>query len=1255
VSTANSNSPRFQLQAARARTREIRPDLSRTAFGDPRAAEDIEIKFSLYADAYADSGRLWTGHLKQLADYLTAEGRKQIADKRSAPTMTQAVSVDGRRADNACEQITLYFGDADNVGDWSALLTYLDSIGAAYVAHRSSSHGHREETDQEGRKALIVDTENGTNKWHLFIPLTEPLKPQGKEGDYKKWKAEVYEPQYGWICGVLSEFGQLVEQIDGHPRDRKYGLDHSTSDLVQPAFVGRRLNANAPPREVRYSLRGGTLNWNRFLEATGYFEARQAQAAEDVAIERPVQAPAPFQVDGQEYAPGEFAQRLRIALRACGLLGSALDARRTYVLCPWASEHSEGEQKKGKHDSSTVLYTTDTGGLQFVCLHAHCTERDARTVWAWLRSNHPDALPQRVIPPRPAQSDAPAPETPIVPEMQSFLEEIWNTQCTADPTPDATAYLQGAGLLTGAEACAGEVKYLPHNKSAISAQGNARLRALAAKQRADAATLTVEEQIEHARLTIARAQSQHAQLVYSVRRTSAMLCGLILRCMSDEPHANHRNKPVGDCASGLLGNPHCAQTNKAVLFVEEPDTYLLYAAPGIAAGVTVYCIGDADSYSAVQHLDLKDRNIYLTMPERGHAKQIARMLRAMQSAPGDIYHTPPPRDLTLAAYVRRGTSAQALCDGGTRIPPDPGAHAAQGGSEELPQIIISTQIHINVAQAIAAIAVLPEVYQRHGSLCQIVEDNDPGAGVWRARRAPEVKEISKDHLNELCSRAARWYKVRAKKEGVDYEPAVPYAPVVAAMHSRGVLEGVRELKSITTTPTLRPDGTLIDSPGYDQSTGIVYMPGMQFDPVPVQPTEAQVVQAIRDLLEVICDFPFKTDAGRSAWLAAVLTRLGRFTFEGPVPMFIIDGNAPGSGKGLLVDTICLLADGKSVPKLRYAGDSDEDEKRIFSILREGSPVACFDNIDQGRELGHDAIDQLLTSDQYKGRVLGKSETPVYNNYTVWFATGNNVRLSGDTSRRTIRILLRTDEEHPEARSDFRHPEPRTWILQNRTRLVTAALTLFRGWYAAGKPRQPLKALGSFEAWTASIRQVCVWASDVAQRYGINLTDPLASNDEEHAQSDEKVIALPALLKGWAILCADHNVPGLPVSEALEALRRDAESISGAPAPNKYRSLRETITELMPQRRSGDLPSPQNLAHLIRSFKLRVATVHMAEGPVQMRFINGHNGARFWAAERVASKTHTPGVAPVPAQPATQPVHVPEHVLEPVAHHDDEEF
>jgi hypothetical protein len=121
------------------------------------------------------------------------------------------------------------------------------------------------------------------------------------------------------------------------------------------------------------------------------------------------------------------------------------------------------------------------------------------------------------------------------------------------------------------------------------------------------------------------------------------------------------------------------------------------------------------------------------------------------------------------------------------------------------------------------------------------------------------------------------------------------------------------------------------------------------------------------------------------------------------------------------------------------------------------------------------------------------------------------------------------------------------------------------------------------------------------------------------------------------------------------VRRDAESISGAPAPNKYRSLRETITELMPQRRSGDLPSPQNLAHLIRSFKLRVATVHMAEGPVQMRFINGHNGARFWAAERVASKTHTPGVAPVPAQPATQPVHVPEHVLEPVAHHDDEEF
>ncbi len=1218
----STNSPLTLLQAARLRTREMVPDLSRTAFGEPRDAGEISVRFTLFRSATdTNSGQLWQGSLVELGNYLRAEGRKEIKDKRRAPTMTQAVSATGVRNDASCSEITMFFGDADDVGDWQPLCDFLDTIGAAYVVHRSSSHGLRETTGTDGRKQFEPDPENGFCKWHLFIPLTEPLRPPR---DWRQWKTDVYEPQYGWICGVLSEIGRLQEKIDGHPRDRKYGLDHSTSDLISAAFVGRKLTRDAPDREVRYSANGGTLNWDRFLEVTGYHEARQAQAAEQAALAHPVIPPPPMQVDGQSYTPGEFAQRLRIALRAANLLGERIDAKRTYCLCPWRNEHSEGEQKSNRHDTSTVLFDADGGGIQFICLHAHCTERDARTVWAWLRSTYPDAIPRRIIPARqiPQSTELPA-DAPIVSELRTCIEGVWNS-AVDEPSPEAAAFLQSSGMAAGAEGASGEIKHLAGNKGALTTASAARLKALSAKLKADAQSLTTEEQIEHLNLTVARCVSQYPQMVYAVRSVGGAICGLILRCMSDVPHPNHRNRFIGDVASGLLGNPNCSQRNEMVLSVEDPDAYLLYAAPGLAEGITVYWTAP-DSYGPLTSLDLSGRKFYLSIREPSRAKQIARIIRRGDKPPSDIFNAPPPKDGTLAGIIKRGVGAQAHCSGGESIPPDPGSPASSEGDDNLPSIVLSTQIHKNVAEGIAAIAVLPEVYQRHGLLVQIIEDNDPSCGVWRPKRAPITSPISKDHLTELCARAARWYKVKIKKEGVDYEPAMPSGAVVGAIHTRNVLGGVRELKFITTTPTLRPDGTIIAHPGYDAATGIAYMPAMQFDPVPDNPTEAQIVKAVQDLLEVVCDFPFKTVAGKSAWLAALLTRLGRFTFDGPVPMFIVDANAPGSGKGLLVDTICLIADGKPVGVLRYSGDSDEDEKRIFSILREGSAVACFDNIDPGKELGHDVIDQLLTSTLFKGRVLGKTETPTYDNFTVWMATGNNVRVGGDTVRRTVRIVLRTDDEHPEERDNFRHPEPRTWILSNRTRLVSAGLTLFRGWYAAGKPRAPLKALGSFEAWTGVIRQVCVWVSDICARHGIQLTDPLAANDEEHIESDEKISALPALLKGWSMLCADKGVPGISASDAIEELRRDGESVGGAPPPNKYRALRETINELLPpRRRSDDLPSPQILSHIIRSFKFRVVTI-MLDGALQpVRLVNGASGGRFWSVVKVQ---HAPVQAP----------------------------
>ena len=68
-------------------------------------------------------------------------------------------------------------------------------------------------------------------------------------------------------------------------------------------------------------------------------------------------------------------------------------------------------------------------------------------------------------------------------------------------------------------------------------------------------------------------------------------------------------------------------------------------------------------------------------------------------------------------------------------------------------------------------------------------------------------------LQRYDKRAARWFDVDA--------PTMLARGLLAAApwHSLPVLQGIIE------APTLRPDGSLLESPGYDVSTGLLFDPG----------------------------------------------------------------------------------------------------------------------------------------------------------------------------------------------------------------------------------------------------------------------------------------------------------------------------------------------------------------------------------------------------------------------------------------------
>jgi hypothetical protein len=95
------------------------------------------------------------------------------------------------------------------------------------------------------------------------------------------------------------------------------------------------------------------------------------------------------------------------------------------------------------------------------------------------------------------------------------------------------------------------------------------------------------------------------------------------------------------------------------------------------------------------------------------------------------------------------------------------------------------------------------------------------------------------------------------------------------------LEGVIEV------PILRADGTVLEVPGYDRKTGILYVPEITYPAVPNHPTREDARAVAKVLLDVVVDFPFKGDDHKAAWLAALLTPFVQSIRSGPAPLFLI--------------------------------------------------------------------------------------------------------------------------------------------------------------------------------------------------------------------------------------------------------------------------------------------------------------------------------------------------------------------------------
>jgi hypothetical protein len=428
------------------------------------------------------------------------------------------------------------------------------------------------------------------------------------------------------------------------------------------------------------------------------------------------------------------------------------------------------------------------------------------------------------------------------------------------------------------------------------------------------------------------------------------------------------------------------------------------------------------------------------------------------------------------------------------------------------------------------------VFSRAGRLVEPVAESVAAAD-GRKTTVARLRELSPESFLAPIAESATFQKWDGRRNRlVDTDPPLHYVRVLLATERRWRLPHVT---GIITTPTLRPDGSLLADPGYDPETELYLSPGLQLPPIPERPTKDQALAALKLLIDLLSEFSFKSLGGdhekrlnRSVALSGLLTPLVRGSLP-TAPMHLVAAHMAGTGKSYLVDTAAMIATGRLCPVITALKSVEETEKRLGAIILSGIPMVSLDNCTH--DLGGDILCQIAERPVVKVRILGYSETPDCEVRTAMYATGNNVTFTKDMIRRGLVSHLETLDERPELRRFNRNTLRQA--AANRATYVAAALTVMRAYIVAGAP-EVCGPFGSYAEWSTMVRSPLVWLGE---------PDPVVSVDKTQAEDTELVN-----LRGLFNLCVDEFR-----SDAIYGTATFIEAASAPPVgfnPNPWKEL-----------------------------------------------------------------------------------------------------
>ena len=435
-----------------------------------------------------------------------------------------------------------------------------------------------------------------------------------------------------------------------------------------------------------------------------------------------------------------------------------------------------------------------------------------------------------------------------------------------------------------------------------------------------------------------------------------------------------------------------------------------------------------------------------------------------------------------------------------------------------PQVIRETDVEL-YEELRRILPRLGDIYHRDDVLCTVAVTTK--RGTTKAR----IRDLNTDALRAfLHNRLDVIAFTKPDKHGNQdtYRDLIPGS--IAAMLCGDTDKTVPELTGTVTHPLVMPSGRIVTARGYHEETGLYITPHVSDVTVPEAPTSEQITEAVTLITTVFGDFPWRDTTSFAAYVGILMAPALRWMGGGVswrVPAPIISANQAGVGKTALCKVFSALYGHHNATWPAYS--DDELEKRLTTAMREAvEPVIMFDNVGNGMTISSTVLAQFLTQETWRARILGTNTGISVPVTKLVVLNGNNIKPDSDMKRRALPVTLRYEERHPERRDPDAYAvgDLEVWLdsPNNVQRLMTAFLTIIRGWIAAGAPRRPVR-MASFGPWASATAGLLDWAG--IPGFPDSWGDTVSQEDGEWAEffemwekvlSDEEATAREVLMK-----------------------------------------------------------------------------------------------------------------------------------------------